>query len=520
MDLEKESLKYALQNALQFEGKANPGAVIGKLISRNPDLKARIKEVSEAARKACGQVEGMSAEEQAEMLEQEAPELREKKKQKREGLKDLPDAEEGKFATRIPPEPSKHAHIGHAVSFLVNYLYAQKYSGKCFLRFEDTNPELSKQEYADSILEDLDYLGIKPDGVKHVSDDMDLFYSHAESLIGKGDFYVCSCSLEQMRSRRQKCEECSCRGKTSGENMEEWRKMLSKQFEPGSRVLRLKSDMKSKNAVMRDPVMFRISYQNHYRHGGKYGVWPLYDFENAVEDGTMGVTHILRSIEFGGMRVELQNRLKDILGLPKQPVFQYGRFNVENSLSQGREIRKMIDRGEVQGWDDPRLVTVKALARRGIQKETFRDLAVEFGISTAPTNVEWNVLSSHNRKYLDRSCRRYFFVENPRSVKVENAPSQELKLKLHPDDESAERFFSTGDEFFISEKDFHALKESSFARLMDCLNFSAGEKFVFDSVGIDVFRERKGVIIHWLPSSGNLKARVLMPDASFSEGPC
>ena len=518
MDLKEQSLKYALQNAVQFKGKPNPGAVIGKLLSENPELKSKIKEVSKIAREACEEVSKMSLEEQTKRLEQEAPDLLTKKKQKRDNLKELPDSIEGKFATRIPPEPSKHAHIGHAVSFLTNYLYAQKYKGKCFLRFEDTNPELSKQEYVDSILEDLDYLGIKPDSVKHVSDDMDAFYSNAEKLIQKDELYVCSCSLEDMRSNRQNCRECDCRQKKPEHNLKEWKKMLSREFEPGSRVLRLKSDMESKNAVMRDPVLFRISHQEHYRHGNKYSVWPLYDFENAVEDGTTGVTHILRSIEFGGMRVELQDRLKELLNLPKQQVFQYGRFNLENSLSQGREIRKMIEEKKVQGWDDPRLVTIKALARRGIQKETFRDLAIEFGISTTPTNVEWSVLSAHNRKYLDKSCSRYFFIKDPKLIEIMNAPSQEIKLKLHPDDDKPERLFSTDDKFFLSEKDASSLKDGSFARLMDCLNFSAGEKFVFDSLEIDAYREKKGMIIHWLPEKENLKARVLMPDATFTEG--
>ena len=518
MDLKGQALKYALQNAVQFKGKPNPGAVIGKLLSENPELKSEIKEVSKLAREACEEISKISLEEQTKKLEKEAPDLLTKKKQKKDDLKELPEAIEGKFATRIPPEPSKHAHIGHAVSFLINYMYAKKYKGKCFLRFEDTNPELSKQEYVESILEDLDYLGIKPDSVKQVSDDMDVFYSKAEDLIQKGDCYVCSCSLKDMRSNRQNCKECECRQKTPEHNLKEWNEMLSKESEPGSRVLRLKSDMESKNAVMRDPVLFRITHQEHYRHGNKYAVWPLYDFENAVEDGTTGVTHILRSIEFGGMRVELQDKLKELLNLPKQPVFQYGRFNMEDSLSQGREIRKMIEEKKVQGWDDPRLVTIKALARRGIQKETLKELAIEFGISTTPTNVEWSVLSAHNRKYLDKSCSRYFFVKNPELIKIADAPSQKVKLKLHPDDGKPERFFSTHDKFFVSEKDFSSLKKCSFARLMDCLNFSAGEEFVFDSLDVDAYRKKKGPIIHWLPEKENLKARILMPDATFATG--
>ena len=520
MDLKKEALKYALQNAVQFGGKANPGAIIGKIISSDPELKSRIKEVSQAAKSAAEEVNAMGGEDQSKKLEELAPELLERKKQKRSGLKELPNAVRGKVTTRIPPEPSKYAHVGHAISFMINYLYAKKYDGRCFVRFEDTNPELSRQEYVDAILEDLEYVGIKPDGVSYVSDDIEKILGCAEKLISEGSAYVCSCSVDDMREKRRKGLACECRGRNAGDNEKDWKRMLEKGFKPGEAVLRLKGDMESKNMVMRDPALCRISHEEHYRLGKKHAVWPLYDFENAVEDGITGITHILRSIEFGAMRVELQDSLKEMLGLPKQTVVQYGRFNVTDALSQGREIRQLIERKEVEGWDDPRLVTIKALSRRGIRPETFRDLAVEFGISTTPTNIDWSVISAHNRKYLDASSRRYFFVESPKKIRIEKAPEQEIGLKFHPDDPKPERRFSTADSFLISEKDCNGLQgmRGKLVRLMDCLNFTAGERFVFDSLEIERYRSSGAKIIHWLPSEGNVEAEILMPDASFASG--
>ncbi len=522
MDLKKAALKYALQNAVEFSGKANSGAVIGKVISESPELKDKIRDVAAAANAAVKEVNGMKQDEQVKQLQEIAPELLEKKKTEKRGLLELENAVKGKVVTRIPPEPSKYAHAGHALSFMINYLYAKKYEGKCFVRFEDTNPELSKQEYVDAILEDIKYLGIKADKVAFVSDDIEKLYSSAEKLIEGKNAYACFCSVEKMREARHKGEECECRNAPVGDNRKNWKKMLSGGFREGEAILRLKGNMQSENHVMRDPVIFRIAKGKHYRQGEKYKVWPLYDFENAAEDGMMGITHIMRSIEFGGMRVELQDTIKSLLKLPKQTVIQYGRFNVTDALTRGREIRELIAKKDVAGWDDPRLVTIKALRRRGIQPQTFADLAVEVGLSTTPTNINWDVISSFNRKYLDASSKRYFFVENPQRIKVENAPKKEVELKLHPSEEKGGRKFSTSDEFLISEKDFYELKKfrsNELVRLMDCLNFTAKDgRFVYDSDKVENYRQSGKKIIHWLPAKGGIEAEVLMPAATMARG--
>ena len=520
MELKKTAFKYALLNAVQFDGKSSHGAVIGKLISQNPELKTRIKDVAAAAKDAVREVNEMPLSDQTEKLKKVSPELLVKKKAEKRTLAELPNAVKGKVVTRIPPEPSKYAHIGHAISFMINYLYAKKYKGKCYLRFEDTNPELSRKEYADAILEDMEYLGIKPDKITYVSDDIAKFYSYAEKMIESGCAYACFCSVESMRELRQKGSACECRTAPVSENRKTWKKMLARGFDPGEAVVRFKGDMKSKNSVLRDPVIFRINYKNHYRHGKKYGVWPLYDFANSVEDGTQGVTHILRSIEFGGMRVELQNRIKSCLDLPVQTVTQYGRFNVTDALTQGREIRELIKKGEVSGPDDPRLVTIKALIRRGIQPATFEDLAVEVGLSLTPTNLDWTVISSFNRKYLDPSASRYFFIEDPQKITVENAPSQEIALRLHPSAKKSERKFSVNSEFYIAEKDrFEVKNAKGLVRLMDCLNFTvSGKKFRFDSLEVAKYRKQGHRIIQWLPAEGNLHAEILMPQGRTTKG--
>jgi glutamyl-tRNA synthetase len=515
MDIAKNARKYALQNAVQFGGKANPGAVIGKLLSEDPSLKSKMKDVATTVNATVKEISTLTVEQQRKELEALAPQLLEKKKAEKKGLLELKNAVEGKVITRIPPEPSKYAHIGHALSFLINYLYAEKYKGKCLVRFEDTNPELSKQEYANAILEDLKFLGINHGAAKYVSDDLEMLYGYADTLIADGNAYVCACEVKEMRDRRHAKSACDHRKASAAANKKKWKDMLARKVKPGKAVLRLKADMKSKNDVMRDPVLFRITFEEHYRHGTKYCVWPLYDFENAIEDGMSGVTHVLRSNEFGGMRVELQDFIKDALKLPKQTVIQYGRFNITDAISQGREIRRLINEGRVSGWDDPRLVTIKALRRRGIQPEAFRELAVDVGLSPTPTNIDWPIIASFNRKILDMKADRYFFVEAPQDIRVNGAPKRNVTLKLHPDKDSGKREFAVHDSFYISKKDAESLGNDELTRLMDCLNFRReGTKFVFDSLDIDTFRQaKKKRIVHWLPISGNVKASILMPDA-------
>jgi glutamyl-tRNA synthetase len=516
--MKTDILKFALQNAVQFDGKANANAVLGKMIpllGSKSEIPATAKEVATIVK----QVNAMKPDEQKKQLEELAPDMLEKKKGERRKLPPLNNAVKGKVITRIPPEPSKYAHIGHALSFLINYIYAREYDGKCILRFDDTNPSLAKKEYADAIIEDLKFLHVTPDSIVYASNDMAKIYSHAERLIKAEKAYTCFCDREEMQQLRHEGHSCICRDKPGQKTMDEWKKMLKGEYAEGEVVLRLKGDMKAGNYVMRDPVIFRMSFEQHFLQGRKYNVWPMYDFESAVEDGMLGITHIFRSIEFGEMRKELQNTIQTLLGLPKQTIVQYGRFNITGSETHGRVIREMIDKGKMSGWDDPRLVTIRALKRRGIQPEAFHELAVEVGLSTSQNNIDWSVIAALNRKIIDPESNRYFFVENPKKIVVEGAPNRAVELKLHPDSEIKERKFSVGDSFYISGKDIDSIKDKDLIRLMDCLNFrKKGNTYVFDSLEVEKYREKGKGIIHWVPANESIKADVLMPDATIVSG--
>lgn len=516
--------KYALQNAVRYNGKADAGALIGKVLGEKPELKSDLDNLKKDIQKAVEQVNSMSLEQQIKELKKIAPELLEEKKEEKKDLKELLGAVKGKIVTRIPPEPSKYTHLGHALSFLINYMYAKKYNGKCILRYEDANPEKISKEYLDAMEYDIKkYLEIKPDKTIFVSDDMKKFYEHALKLIEYGNAYVCTCSQETMRDLRHKGQDCWCRHRSKEDNLKDWNLMLKKKFKEGERTLRLKIDMTAANHAMRDPVIFRIDFNKHFRQGNKYCAWPMYDFYNAVSDSLYGINYVLRSNEFGTMRTELQNYIRKLFnyGIPLE--FQYGRFNINDKISQGREIRELIKEGKVKGWDDPRLITLSALRRRGIIKDTFYELVKEVGLSKTQTNLDFEVVAAINRRLLDKQCNRYFFISDYSKIKVEGVKEKYIKLDLHPDfPKRGSRKFKIKNYFYIAKHDYKNLVPNKVHRFMDCFNFiRKGDKFLFDSWNYEKFKnaENKGVIIHYLPVDNSLvPVEVLMDDAITIKG--
>jgi len=510
---------FALENAIKFKGKANPGAVIGKILSLNPEAKKDMKTLSKKIQEIIKEVNSMSLDEQEKEFSK-TKKIKKPKKIKQEGLPPLPNAVTGKVVTRIPPEPSKYNHLGHALSFLINYTYAEKYKGKCLLKFEDTNPEKVTKEFADAMEDDiLNYLQIKAK-IIYISDDMGYMYKEAERLIKMKKAYVCFCKREDMQELRHKGKECKHRTTSLGDNLEEWKNMIKGKYKQGECVLRLKGDMNSNNHVMRDPVLFRITYAEHFRHEKKYCTWPLYDFENSVMDCKYKITHILRSSEFGSMRTELQNYIKDLLGYKKQEIVQYGRFNIKGATTKGREIRELIAKGKVTGWDDPSLVTLKALKRRGILRETLVELMNQLKISAnTGKTIDWSMISSINRSILDPNVNRYFFIQNPVKIKINGAPDLKLELKLHRDYPTrGKRIFKTNTEFYITKEDKKKLKGLN--RLMDCLNFEVkGNNYLYNSTKVDEYRKNGRMIIHWLPVSNDLvNIEIRMPDNKIIKG--
>lgn len=476
-ELRASILRNALVNAFKHDGKADPGAVLGKILGEHEELKQRAKELIPEIRTLVQQVNSLSAEQQTKKLKDEFSEAYTELFEKREEIKTFPPlegAEQGKVVTRFPPEPNGFPHIGHAKAIFISYTYAKMYNGKFILRFDDTNPATEKLEYYNAIKEGLDWLGVKPDIVKNTSNDMDIIYDYARRLIGRGYLYICQCDPETVKECRAVSKECAHRNLHRDKALENWEKMLT-EFMAGEAIVRFKGNMAAANTVMRDPTMFRIVEEAHPSRGTKYRVWPTYDFVAPIEDSLDGVTHAFRAKEYE-LRDELYNAIIAAAKLRKPQLLEFSRLSLRGTPVSKRKIRPLVEQGLVDGWSDPRLPTLIGLQRRGILPEAVRDFVTSLGVSKSESEPTWDLLEAVNRKMVDPIAKRYFFVPDPVPMDIGDAPSLELKIKLHPDKDLGERKVKTAQKFFISGSDAATLKEGGDVRLMELFNVTMGRK--------------------------------------------
>ncbi len=508
-DLTKEIEAYALKNAIEF-GKADAGRILPKLFQHGLD-KRNIKEVMPVIQDIIQKVNALSSEQLTEKFNVLKNYVK-KHEEKEKTLPELPNAVVGKVVTRMPPEPSKYAHIGHAITFILNYIYAKRYRGKCLLRLEDANPIKITQEYVDAMIADIeDYLGIEPDEIRYVSDDIPYIYELAGNLITMNKAFMCFCDRETMQNFRHEGRACTCRKNDVKTVLKEWSEFLHGTYKAGEAVLRLKGNMKDTNHVMRDPVIFRKIDAQHFRQGSKYSVWPTYEFYSPIEEHLMGTTHIIRSNEFED-RVPLQELIKELLGLKKQTIIQYGRINVIDATTKGRDVRELIESGEYSGWDDPRLVTLRALKRRGITREAFYELVKQLGFAKHQVNLDFNMIAAINRKILDKRADRYYFVANPVEISVKGLPEKlkEIKAKLHPDREDVRKIV-VGKKIFITKADSEAFRGTEI-RLMNLCNVELIKKPVCTGV------ENKPIQkIQWV-SDKAIQVKVMMDNGRWIKG--
>ncbi len=465
---------YALQNAIQFEGKADSKAVIGRVIAalqKEVSPKDVVPVVSTVVKK----INTLSLEKQIAELEKLAPELLKKEKKERDfSLPDLPDAEQGKVVTRFPPEPNGYLHIGHAKAAIVDYEYAKMYDGKFILRFDDTNPENAQLEFYDAQKEDLQWLGVEWDEEYCTSSNLQKHYKLAEQLIEQGDAYVCVCKPEDIKHGRFHGEECGCCGNACGDSMDLWKDMLSSSFDGA--VLRLHGDMTCSNTAMRDPTLFRIIDKPHPLQGDKYRVWPTYDFAGAIEDSISGVTHPFRTKEYE-LRDECYFRLLDLLKLRKPHLMEFARLSIEGMPVSKRKIKPLIEKGMVSGYDDIRLPTLRGLEKRGILPEAIKQFVFSQGISKVESTVTFSLVEAFNRKIIDPITKRYFFVNSPMKLVVKNAPKQKKSMPLHPTDKTlGSRIVKTANTFFVPKADIDKLNIGDIFRLKGLYNVNITKK--------------------------------------------
>ena len=469
--------KEVMINAYKY-GSAEKKIVLKKLMANYPDLRSKMKEIQSLLDNILSEVNEMPVNKLQEIVEEKYPESIIEEKKERDYLPEIVNAVKGEVTVRYPPEPSKHPHIGQMLSFCINHLIAERFDGKRILRFDDTNPEKVQAEFYDSFREVIHWMNLKIDGEVLASDHLDLYYEKAKELIEKEEAFICTCDRDTMAELRNEEKPCSCNLENSIEkNHEFFEKILEGHFNPGEAVVRLRGDMTSKNAVLRDPVLLRISNHTHCIQGDKYILWPMYYFESPIMEDYTGVTHILRSIEFGKMREELQSLISEKLGLKTPQFLEYARFNVIGAPTQGRVIRELVEQNIVTGWDDYRLVTYQALNRRGIQPETFTEIIRRVGATKSATNIDWSLISAINRKFIEPDSKHFFFVDDPIMIKINNPKSLKVEIDLHPNNkELGTRQIKVEDTLYLSKLDLNILDVDAVIRMKDLYNIKIIEK--------------------------------------------
>ena len=335
--------------------------------------------------------------------------------------------------TRFPPEPNGYLHVGHAKSILLNYGLAKEYGGKFNLRFDDTNPTKEKVEFVDSIIKDVEWLGCHYDGeVKFASNYYSQMYEAAIKLIKKGKAYVCDLSAEEIRAYRgtltEPGKDSPYRNRSIEENLRLFEGMKNGEFEDGSKVLRAKIDMASPNINMRDPVIYRISRQTHHNTGDEWIIYPMYDFAHPIEDAIEGVTHSICTLEFEDHR-PLYDWVVRELEYPQPPKqIEFAKMYLTNVITGKRYIKRLVDEGIVDGWDDPRLVTIAALRRRGFTPESIQTFMNLVGVTKANSSVDYQYLEHCLREDLKPKAPRIMAVLDPIKLVIDNYPEGEYEL--------------------------------------------------------------------------------------------
>ena len=467
--IQVEARKFALQNAVLFNGKANEKAVVGKVIAALKKNSVTPAEIIPVVSQVVAQVNTMSATDQFAELTTLAPELLQKEKKEKDfSLPPLPFAEKGQVVTRFPPEPNGYLHIGHAKAAIIDSEYARIYDGKFILRFDDTNPENAHLEFYDAQKEDLRWLGIQWDVEYHTSDHLETHYKFAEQLITNRNAYVCKCAPDVIKEGRFHAKTCACREELTGSiGLDLWKEMLASR--EVNRILRLRGEINSENTAMRDPTLFRVIDTKHPLTGDKYHVWPTYDFAGAVEDSISGVTHPFRTKEYE-LRDPVYFRILSLLNLRAPHLMEFSRLSIEGMPVSKRKIKPLIDQGMVSGFDDVRLPTLRGLKRRGIVPEAIKQFVLHQGFSKVESVVDFSLVESINRKFLDPRVKRYYFVPDPVQLVVEDAPEKTVKLPLHPDATMGNRSIHTASRFFIPGQDVQKMKTGDVFRLKGLYN--------------------------------------------------
>ncbi len=512
MNLQEIIRKHAMSNRVQY-GKANGKAVLGKVLAEFPEAKKDMKGLIAEVKSIIKDVNSMPFEELRGL------EIEKTQSYKKSGIA-LPGSP-SKVRTRFAPNPNGPATIGSGRGIVVNAELARKHKGEFIVRFDDTDPKTKKPlpEAYDWYLEDCEWLDSKPDEVYYASERIEKYYEFAEKLIKMEKAYVCFCSQEEFKKLKDEKGECPHRGTSSKKNLKLWKDMLKGKYKDGESVLRIKTDIEHKDPALRDWVAFRIIKEEHPRTGKKHIIWPMLDFESAIEDHILSVTHIVRGKDL--MDSERRQRfIYEYLDWDYPVTLHWGRVKVEEfgRLSTS-EIRKGIEDGKYTGWDDPALPTLRALRRRGISPEAIRKFILALGINENDISISMENLFAENRKIMDPEANRYFFVPGPVKMIVRGVPRAKVKIPLHPS------FRERGYREYVLKPDKGAISLSIPEE--DAKNFKEGDEIrLMNLFNVKIRKKGKGIIAEYLPEKNlnvpkiqwlkdSIPAEILLPGGSL-----
>jgi len=496
-------LKHVLKNSLEH-GKAQVKSVVSKVLGEDPKLRKNVKKVVEEISTTINTVDAWPENKKKKELLKLWPNAFEKKEEKE---KCLPELKGKNKVFRFAPNPNGAATLGSSRGIVINGEYAKKNKGIFICRFDDTDPG-TKRPLLDAYewyVEDITWLGYKPDKVVILSDRLDIYYKRAAELIDKGVCYVCSCKAEKFQKLKAKAKPCPHRGQDKAKTKQLWEKMLSGKMEHGDAVLKIKTDLKNPNPAVRDWTCFRIIKIPHPLTGEKYCVWPLLDFAGAIEDHEQKVTNIIRGKDLRDSTTR-QKYLYDYMGWTYPVTNYWGRVAVhEFGKLSTSGINKRIKQGEFFSWDDPRVPSIRALRRRGFKPEALREFWFSFGLSEKDVSASMRSLEAVNKKYIEESDR-YYFVPNPKKIVVKNIPELDVKLKKHPEKPGirAKYKFKGENTFYVPE-----IPKKEF-RLKGAFNVKAGKYS-----GRDL---KPGEKLQWVDANNCVDVEVMMPDASIIKG--
>lgn len=460
---------------------------------------------------------------------------------------DLESGKHSSIKTRFPPEPNGFLHIGHAKAICLNFGIAKDYTNAtCNLRFDDTNPYKEDPKYFKAIKEDICWLGFQWEGdIRHASDYFEKLYQYAVQLIKMDKAYVCSLKPEQMREYRGTLTEAGKpspdRERSVEENLELFEKMKNGDFPDGSYTLRAKIDMNSGNINMRDPVFYRILHTAHPMTGGKWCIYPMYDYAHCVSDAIENITHSLCTLEFEAHR-PLYDWFLETLQTPSRPrQIEFARLNLSYTVTSKRKLKELVDKNYVEGWDDPRMITLSGLRRRGFTANGIKDFCTRIGVTKKETMIDFGMLEECVRNDLNENAPRVFCVLNPLKIVIENYDEgqvEDLKAPKHPQkEEMGTRTLPMTREIYIDQNDFLEEAPKKFFRLVKGgevrLRYSyiiKCEKVIKDEDGEivelrctydkdtlgknPVGRKVKGVI-HWVSATHSHRSTVKLYDRLF-----